>query len=87
MDIRNQRQNRQATKNALDPLQRKCRLRSPQRPRSGSCRPRIRITSDDNYNERTGRQTRTVTVDTELGMEIRQSHRSHHQAETGPRPV
>ena len=32
----------------------------------------IRITSDDNYNERTGRQTRTVTVyDTELGMEIR----------------
>ena len=32
----------------------------------------IRIASDDNYNERTGRQTRTVTVyDTELGMEIR----------------
>lgn len=32
----------------------------------------IRITSEDNYNERTGRQTRTVTVyDMEIGMELR----------------
>lgn len=32
----------------------------------------IRITSEDNYNERNGRQTRTVTVyDMEIGMELR----------------
>ena len=32
----------------------------------------IRITSDDNYNERTGRHTHTVTVyDMEIGLELR----------------